>query len=87
MKLAKFWTKYTAATNTKTVHYQSPPNPIYNMKSVTEIPTEKGALRIWEDRPGHWSFATPNGSQGSDEPDFDSAKLAAADAEKTERKL
>ena len=34
------------------------------MKKTTEIPLENGTGRIWESRPGTWSWAHNDGSEG-----------------------
>jgi hypothetical protein len=39
----------------------------------TEIRVEGGIGRVWEARPGHWSWAHPDGSEGCDEKSFDAA--------------
>jgi hypothetical protein len=52
------------------------------MKNATlEIKTPAGILRVWEARPGNWSFATPNGSQGCGEDSFNAAVESAFTAE------
>jgi hypothetical protein len=49
--------------------------------NVTNIRTAAGELRIWESRPGKFGWATPNGSEGSDEASFGDAVKEAFDAE------
>lgn len=49
--------------------------------NVTNIRTESGELRIWESRPGKFAWATPNGSEGSDEASFEDAVKEAFSAE------
>jgi hypothetical protein len=49
--------------------------------NVTNIRTSNGELRIWESRPGHFAWATPNGSEGGDEASFDDAVKEAFAAE------
>ena len=45
---------------------------------VVEIAVNGGIGRVWESRPGHWSWAHPDGSQGSE--DTCEAAIAAVEA-------
>ena len=49
--------------------------------NITNIRTAAGEFRIWESRPGKFAWATPNGSEGSEEASFDDAVKEAFAAE------
>ena len=40
---------------------------------VVEVRVENGITRVWEARPGHWSWAHPDGSEGVNEPTCEAA--------------